>query len=120
MSTFQSESLARIAQQTERLQKLIVDLRWLTEMDEGNTELSPVDLRDVLAEAIEPAKDGARYATRRVTLNVQQTPWPLSPILGDRELLVVSFRNLLKNAFKYTEDGDRVEARHRKRKHSHD
>lgn len=107
----QAESLARIAQQTERLQKLIVDLRWLTELDEGSLEQTPVDLSDVLDEAILLAKDGTKYGARRVTLNLQQTPWPLSPVLGDRELLVVAFRNLLENSFKYTALGDRIEIR---------
>ena len=111
ISFSQSESLVRIAQQTERLQKLIADLRWLTELDEGSLEQVPVDLGDVLEEAIMLTKEGAKYAERQVTLNIQQTPWPLSPVLGDRELLVVSFRNLLENSFKYTGDSDRVEIR---------
>lgn len=111
LSSSQAESLARIAQQTARLQKLIVDLRWLTELDEGNIEHSPVDLNDVLDEAISLAKEGTTYETRQVTLSIQQTPWPLNPVLGDRELLVVSFRNLLENAFKYTSEEDRIEVR---------
>lgn len=107
----QTESLVRIAQQTERLQKLITDMRWLTELDEGSLEQAAVDLGDVLDEAILLAKEGAKYTERQVTLTIQQTPWPLSPVLGDRELLVVSFRNLLENSFKYTNDGDRIEIR---------
>ncbi|MCB0122142.1 MAG: hypothetical protein KDE58_07860, partial [Caldilineaceae bacterium] len=110
-STAQRASLARIAQQTERLQKLIVDLRWLTELDEGSIEQAPVDLNDVLEEAIMLAQDGTKYESRQITRNIQQTPWSLSPVMGDRELLVVAFRNLLENSFKYTTDGDRVEIR---------
>jgi len=110
-SSSQAASLDRIAQQTARLQKLIVDLRWLTELGEGSLEQTSVDLNDVLDEAIMLAQDGTKYENRRVMLNVQQTPWPLSPVLGDRELLVVAFRNLLENSFKYTADGDRVEIR---------
>lgn len=107
----QAASLQRIVQQSQRLQKLIVDLRWLTELDEGNIEQSSVDLADVLDEAILLAKEGMNYEDRQVTLNIQQTPWPLNPVRGDRELLVVSFRNLLENAFKYTTDTDRIEVR---------
>lgn len=107
----QRASLDRIAGQTERLQKLIVDLRWLTELDEGSIEQAAVDLNDVLEEAIMLAQDGIKYADRHVLLNVQQTPWPLSQVAGDRELLVVAFRNLLENSFKYTAAGDRVEIR---------
>lgn len=107
----QTQSLARIAHQTERLQKLIVDLRWLAELDEGRLEQTPVDLRDVLDEAILLANNGAAADTRQITLHIQQTPWPLSAVVGDRELLVVSFRNLLENAFKYTTARDRIEIR---------
>ncbi|MEZ4676669.1 MAG: hypothetical protein R2932_20830 [Caldilineaceae bacterium] len=49
-------------------------------------EQTSVDLNDVLEEAIMLAQDGTKYESRQVTLNVQETPWPLSPVLGDREL----------------------------------
>jgi signal transduction histidine kinase len=104
-------SLARIGQQTQRLQKLVKDLRALGELEERGIENTPVPLADVLAEAVELAHSAPDRADRVVDVSVQQVPWPLPPVLGDRDLLVVLFSNLLDNAFKFTRPGGRVEVR---------
>lgn len=107
----QAASLARIGQQVQRLGRLIVDLRWLAELDARNTEHRPVNLQQLLAEVVEIAEEIPEYGQRPVTLSIQQVPWPVSAVWGDRDLLMVAFRNLLDNALKYTSDGDRVEIR---------
>jgi two-component system OmpR family sensor kinase len=107
----QDPSLARIGQQTQRLQKLVKDLRALGELEERGIENTPVPLADVLDEAVELAHSAPERADRVVDVNVQQVPWPLPPVLGDRDLLVVLFSNLLDNAFKFTRPGGRVEVR---------
>ncbi len=104
-------SLARIGQQTQRLHKLVKDLRALSELEERGIEKNPVPLPGVLDEAVELAYSAPDRADRVVDVNVQQVPWPLPPILGDRDLLVVLFSNLLDNAFKFTRPGGRVEVR---------
>jgi signal transduction histidine kinase len=65
----------------------------------------------VLEEAIELAHSAPDRADRVVDVNVPQVPWPLPPLHGDRDLLVVLFSNLLDNAFKFTRPGGRVEIR---------
>lgn len=107
----QAASLERIGQQVQRLGRLIVDLRWLAELDARGIERQPVNLQQLLAEVIEMAEEMPGYAPRVVDLNVQQVPWPVAPVWGDRDLLMVVFRNLIDNALKYTADGDRVEVR---------
>jgi two-component system, OmpR family, sensor kinase len=103
----QLSSITRLEQQLIRLQKLLEDLRYLTELEEHPLEKSVVHLQDVLDEAVAlTAQDG-----RRVELTVQQVPWPLSPVLGDQDLLLVVFRNLLDNALKFTTPAGRVEVR---------
>ncbi len=104
-------SLTRIGQQTQRLQKLVKDLRALSELEERGIERVPVPLHEVLDEAVELAQSAPDRADRVVDVNVQQVPWPLPPVLGDRDLLVVLFSNLLDNAFKFTRPGGRVEVR---------
>jgi two-component system OmpR family sensor kinase len=104
-------SLARIGQQTQRLGKLVKDLRALGELEERGIENTPVPLAEVLAEAVELAHSAPERADRMVDVSVQQVPWPLPPVLGDRDLLVVLFSNLLDNAFKFTRAGGRVEVR---------
>lgn len=107
----QAASLERIGQQVQRLGRLIVDLRWLAELEARGIERQVVDLQQVLAEVIEMAEEIPAYAPRAVDMNVQQVPWPVAPVWGDRDLLLVVFRNLIDNALKYTADGDRVEVR---------
>lgn len=104
-------SLTRIGQQTQRLQKLVKDLRALSELEERGLERVSVPLAEVLAEAVELAQSAPDRADRVVEVNVQQVPWPLPPVLGDRDLLLVLFSNLLDNAFKFTRAGGRVAVR---------
>jgi len=107
----QAASLDRIGQQVQRLGRLIADLRWLAELESRGIERQPVNLQQLLVEVIDMAEEIPEYAPRAVDLNVQQVPWPVAPVWGDRDLLMVVFRNLIDNALKYTADGDRVEVR---------
>ena len=110
LGTDQSGSLERISQQVQRLQKLVVDLRLLSELDQGSIERKPVSLRELLEEAISLSSQ-ALQPSRSIALNVQQMPWPVSSVWGDRDLLVLVFRNLLDNALKFTRSEDQVEMR---------
>lgn len=106
----QAGSLERISQQVQRLQKLVVDLRLLSELDQGNIEHKPVALKELLEEAIALSSQ-ALDCSRKITLNIPHLPWPVSDVWGDRDLLVLVFRNLLDNAIKFTTPEDQVEVR---------
>jgi len=110
LSEEQSGSLERISQQVQRLQKLVVDLRLLYELDKASIERKPVPLGDLLREAI-TLSGQALDPSREIELNVQQMPWPVSDVWGDRDLLLLVFRNLLDNALKFSQPKDRVEVR---------
>ena len=110
LSGEQTGSLERISQQVQRLQKLVVGLRLLSELDQGSIERKPIALRELLEESIALSSQAVE-PTRAVTLSVQQMPWPLSNVWGDRDLLVLVFRNLLDNALKFTLPEDQVEVR---------
>ncbi|PJF25293.1 MAG: sensor histidine kinase [Phototrophicales bacterium] len=103
------DSVERLMEQTRRLSKLVEDLRRLADLDAGGLERERVDLRLVLQEAIELAYN--ETSPRQVQLSVQEVPWALSPVMGDRDLLAVAFRNLIDNAIKFTELGSRIEVR---------
>jgi two-component system, OmpR family, sensor kinase len=110
LNSEQGHSLERISIQVQRLQKLVVDLRLLYELDASRIERKPVNLRDLMEEAIDLSGQVAE-PTRKINLNVQQMPWPVSDILGDRDLLVLVFRNLLDNALKFSAASSSVEVR---------
>jgi two-component system OmpR family sensor kinase len=111
LSETQQTSLERVGQQVQRLQTLIEDLRWLTELEERRLEQSIVNLGEVLEEAVALVSDLPGKSRRRIDLSLQQAPWPLGVVRGDRDLLIVAFRNLLDNALKYTEPDGQVEVR---------
>lgn len=110
LSPEQSGSLERISQQAQRLQKLVVDLRLLSELDQVNIERKRVGLRELLEESIALSSQALDPA-RQIALNVQQMPWPVSDVWGDRDLLVLVFRNLLDNALKFSGADGQVEVR---------
>jgi two-component system, OmpR family, sensor kinase len=110
LNSEQGHSLERISIQVQRLQKLVVDLRLLYELDASRIERKPVNLRDLMEEAIDLSGQVAE-PPRQINLNVQQMPWPVSDILGDRDLLVLVFRNLLDNALKFSAASSSVEVR---------
>jgi two-component system OmpR family sensor kinase len=108
LNSDQGHSLERIALQVQRLQKLVVDLRLLADLEASRIERKPVNLRELLEEAIELSSQ-VTAPNRQIHLTVQQMPWPVSDILGDRDLLVLVFRNLLDNALKFSAAAGQVE-----------
>jgi two-component system, OmpR family, sensor kinase len=106
----QSDSIERIDQQTQRLQRLVANLRLLSELEASGIECKPVPIKELLEEAISLSVEAADRH-RDISLHMQHAPWPVNAVLGDRDLLVLAFRNLLDNALKFTREGDRVEVR---------
>lgn len=101
------ESLERFQQQVARLQKLLEDLRFLTEIEDYLLEKEAVNLQDVLEDAIALTQQ----EKRQIDLHIQQIPWKLSSVLGDQDLLLVAFRNVIENALKFSVAPQRVEIR---------
>ena len=106
----QRASIRRIDHQIDRLRRLVVDLRRLTELQAEDLETEIVDVTDVLSEAITLAKESL-LSPRKINLSIQTTPWSVSNIRGDRELLILAFLNLIDNGLKYTEPTNQVDVR---------
>jgi two-component system OmpR family sensor kinase len=106
-----AQSLRDAELQTQRLSRLIADLRKLAELEERPLELDQVDLAEVLDEIVAAVCGLPQYARRAVGLVIPRVPWPLSPVTGDRDLLGLAFYNLVENALKYSGPSDAVEVR---------
>jgi two-component system, OmpR family, sensor kinase len=90
---------------------LSADLRKLTDLEVQPLEQEEVELAALLTELVEIAHDRPEACCRSILLTIPQAPWPIAPVLGDRDLLFLAFHNLLDNALKFTSEGATVEVR---------
>lgn len=105
------QTLGSITAQTLRLSRLAADLRKLAELETRPLERMPTDLAEILREVVALAGERPEAGQRRLTLSLPQAPWPLPAVAGDRDLLFLTFYNLVDNAIKFTRPGDTVEVR---------
>ncbi len=104
-------ALATVSVQTDRITRLVSDLRKLAELETRAIEAAPVDLTGLLHEVAEAAAEIPGIRQRRFRMSVPQAPWPLPLIEGDRDLLFIAVQNLVANAVKFSSPGDTVEVR---------
>ena len=100
-----------IEAQVHRIGQLAADLRKLAELETRPLQAVPVDVSDLLQEALDLARERMTDGERRLTLSVPQAPWPLPAVSGDRDLLFLAVFNLLDNALKFSRPGDTIELR---------
>jgi two-component system, OmpR family, sensor kinase len=106
-------ALHSVSAQARRLADLVADLRKLAELETRPLERAPVDVAEMLAEAHDASLELPGAGERTITLTVPQAPWPLGTVPGDRDLLFLAVHNLLVNAVKFSQPGDRIELRAR-------
>ena len=100
-----------IKTQTLRLSRLVADLRKLAELETRLIERSPVNLTEVLQEAVALVQEQPVSAERTLSLSLPQAPWPLPNVEGDEDLLILALINLINNAVKFSQPGATVEVR---------
>lgn len=102
-------TLGNVRLQVERLGRLADDLRKLADLEVSQMERAPVDVAEIIGEAVEMARSVPGRAERPVS--VQELPWSLSPVAGDRDLLLLAIYNVLDNALKFSGPDAEVEMR---------
>lgn len=106
-------AFASIEAQSQRLTRLLGDLRKLSEVQSAELEVAPVRL-DVLAdEVLQVAQEIPGSADRVITRSFPRAPRPLPSVPGDADLLFLALYNLVANAVKYSAPGDTIEIRGR-------
>lgn len=104
-------ALRSVEAQVLRISRLTADLRKLAELETRPVEMSPVNLAEMLQQVVDLAQEKPEAGDRRLTLSLPQAPWPLPPVKGDRDLLLLALHNLIDNALKFTRPGDTIEVR---------
>ena len=102
-------SLVNVQRQVDRLGRLADQLRKLADLEAGGVEQAPVDLAELIDEAAELAGHLPDRGSGVVLTDVQRRPWPLGPVRGDRDLLLLALYNLLDNALKFSTPAATVE-----------
>jgi len=95
----------------ERLNRLLNDLRKLSDLEERSIEHMPVDISELRDDVADAARTIPAYRGRNVNLFITKVPAPLPPVTGDRDLLSLAVYNLVENALKYSSPDDSVEVR---------
>jgi signal transduction histidine kinase/CHASE3 domain sensor protein len=105
----QERFLSIVYRSSERLQRLVGDLLFVSRLDSSGLQLhvQPVHVDEVLREAVETVDGIVR--SHNLTLTTELGPVP--PVDGDRERLSQLFANLLSNAVKFTPAGGQIVAR---------
>jgi signal transduction histidine kinase len=104
--------LATIGRNSRRLERLIGDLLFAAQVQQGEfaVEWEDVDLNEVLAGSVEAVAPWAEGRGTKLTLESEA----VCRITGDQDRLSQLFDNLISNALKYTSEGGRVEVTLRK------
>ncbi|MDO5661162.1 MAG: HAMP domain-containing sensor histidine kinase [Brachybacterium sp.] len=99
--------------QARRLTGLLGDLRKISELEHTDLEVTPIDLTELIEEVVGSVRDTPGALERHITLALPRAPRPLSSVRGDEDLLFLAFGNVVVNAVKYSDAGDRIEVRGR-------
>ncbi|MBI4505110.1 MAG: HAMP domain-containing histidine kinase [Chloroflexi bacterium] len=107
-------TVANALLQIERLGRLTKGLGTLARLDALGVQRAPVDLGEVLAEAMEMARHAAGGDQRTVAVAAPAPPAGQGVLLGDRDLLVQAVYHLVDNALRFSAPGAAVDVRARR------
>ena len=99
--------LSVIADQSDRLSRIVNDLLWASRVDAGkvDVQISAVDPRDAAERVVQSAR---AHIAGGIDLELT-APEHVPPVAADEQKLGQVLTNLVENAIKYSPDGGRVE-----------
>ncbi len=108
LNSSQTNALARVAGNSERLLSLIDDLLLLSQVQDGclETKSADCDLGAVVLAAANVVAPACETTGKAFGIDVPSTP---TPFIGDRAQLERAVINVLSNAVKFTNPGGRVD-----------
>jgi PAS domain S-box-containing protein len=103
-----TEMRQAMERQVQHLVRLVDDLLDVSRLTTGRITLrrEPVDVRDIVAGALETCREAIEIKGHRVTARVSSEPLVVD---GDRIRLVQILTNILNNAVKFTEPGGQID-----------
>jgi two-component system, OmpR family, sensor kinase len=104
-------AVASVAAQTDRITRLVSDLRKLADLETQPIETAPIDMPSLIREVADAVREIPAAQQRSLRVTVPQAPWPLPLLEGDRDLLFIALQNLVANAIKFSAPGDAIEVR---------
>ncbi|MDK2980417.1 MAG: two-component system, OmpR family, phosphate regulon sensor histidine kinase PhoR [Chloroflexota bacterium] len=105
------KSLAQISALSERINRLILDLRKLAELETYRIELVSVDVNQLLHQLVADASTNPTGADKKISLSLPGAPWQLPNLFTDEDLLYLCLSNMMNNAMKYTPAQGNIEVR---------
>lgn len=101
----QQQIIDTLETQTQRLSRLVADLRKLAELETQPLNLLPIDLEAFAAELLQVERERFEAAGRTFLSQVSGDP---ATWIADEDLLALAVHNLFENAMKYTQPGDTI------------
>ena len=105
----QNRFLETIANEADRMTRIVKDLLTLSRLDEGQYQLKPferVNLSQLVAEIVEKMFFAAKEKHQEITLSAKKTP---IYVMTDRDKLEQVIINIISNAVKYTPENGKIE-----------
>ncbi len=95
--------------QAARLARLVTELAKLADLETRALDFHPVSLQELAVEAADVVT--STHPDRNITVEFPRVPWPVPPVWGDADLLLVAVYNVVANGAKYSDPGAHIEIR---------